>query len=251
MRHFYSFLLCIVTVIATTSTAAGQGRSGGSPPSPGPDSGEASPPTPGRTSDGSAADQGRAPVGSAADQDRQRNPAPTGRGTQPPSPVPIQISPGPSGPTSDGLLFTGAAPFPSVPPPNAVVSDPRPSAAPDPRPSAGPPFQTGTSGPEPSPGAPAARPCSPGDASSSGRRGAAPPSTSSNTSTQFPGVTASQFRPAGVGAEAFTRPGVSAAQLATLVPGRSSAACTPSRDVVLNPEPVNAPPPIPAADDEP
>ena len=53
----------------------------------------------------------------------------------------------------------------------------------------------------------------------------------------FPGVSASKFRRAGVPADAFERPGVSAAQLATLLPGARADACGSSRDFVLAPPP--------------
>lgn len=53
----------------------------------------------------------------------------------------------------------------------------------------------------------------------------------------FPGVSASKFRRAGVPADAFERPGVSAAQLVTLLPGARTDACGSSRDFVLAPPP--------------
>ena len=55
----------------------------------------------------------------------------------------------------------------------------------------------------------------------------------------FPGVSASQFRRAGVGTDAFTRPGVSTEQLRALLPGGESGPCRASRDVVLYPNPGN------------
>jgi hypothetical protein len=79
------------------------------------------------------------------------------------------------------------------------------------------------------------------------------PASPAPTSTpQFPGVSASQFRRAGVSAEAFTRPGVSAEQLNGLVPGNRLNACpTPTRNVLLYPEPVDQPRRILSASDEP
>lgn len=57
-----------------------------------------------------------------------------------------------------------------------------------------------------------------------------------STSSSFPGVSASQLPRAGVSADAFVRPGVSAAQLAVLQPGARSSPCAPPRDVILYPE---------------
>ena len=68
---------------------------------------------------------------------------------------------------------------------------------------------------------------------------------------RFPGVSASQFQRAGVGADAFTRPGVSTEQLRTLVPGRGTESCRPARDVVLFPEPATQRRVIPSAPFEP
>jgi hypothetical protein len=48
-------------------------------------------------------------------------------------------------------------------------------------------------------------------------------------------VPASKFPQAGVAADKFERPGVSAAQLATLLPGYRSQPCAPTRDVPLYP----------------
>jgi hypothetical protein len=76
----------------------------------------------------------------------------------------------------------------------------------------------------------------------------APPSAAS----PFPGVPASQFPRAGVGAEAFTRPGVSAEQLRALLPGNAGSGgstCQTPREVVLYPEPVNQPRPVPQTSD--
>ena len=72
----------------------------------------------------------------------------------------------------------------------------------------------------------------------------APPQCPGNSSTvaagsassSFPGVSASQLPRAGVSADAFVRPGVSAAQLAVLQPGARSSPCAPPRDVILYPE---------------
>ena len=63
-----------------------------------------------------------------------------------------------------------------------------------------------------------------------------PASPAGSSSSQFPGVSASQLPRAGVSADAFVRPGVSAAQLAALQPGARSAPCAPSRDVILYPD---------------
>jgi hypothetical protein len=61
-------------------------------------------------------------------------------------------------------------------------------------------------------------------------------SAGSALSSSFPGVSASQLPRAGVPADAFERPGVSAAQLAVLQPGARSAPCAPPRDVILYPD---------------
>jgi len=63
-----------------------------------------------------------------------------------------------------------------------------------------------------------------------------PASPAGSSSSQFPGVSASQLPRAGVSADAFVRPGVSAAQLAALQPGARSAPCAPPRDVILYPD---------------
>ena len=55
-------------------------------------------------------------------------------------------------------------------------------------------------------------------------------------SSSFPGVSASQLPRAGVSADAFVRPGVSAAQLSTLLPFARSGPCGRPRDVVLYPD---------------
>jgi hypothetical protein len=64
------------------------------------------------------------------------------------------------------------------------------------------------------------------------RTASAPP-----TGAQFPGVSTSQLPRAGVGADAFTRPGVSTEQLRALVPGSVSTSCPAPRDVILYPGP--------------
>jgi hypothetical protein len=61
------------------------------------------------------------------------------------------------------------------------------------------------------------------------------PAGQPSSSTSFPGVSASQLPRAGVSTEKFVRPGVSAAELATLQPGSRSTPCAP-RDVILYPE---------------
>jgi hypothetical protein len=91
--------------------------------------------------------------------------------------------------------------------------------------------------PTPQPAAPAPSSCSPATN--------APPNASA-----FPGVSASQFPRAGVSADAFTRPGVSAEQLRTLAPGGQASPCSPPRDPVLHPDPVNPPRRIPSSIDE-
>ena len=58
----------------------------------------------------------------------------------------------------------------------------------------------------------------------------------SGQASPFPGVSASQLPRAGVPADAFVRPGVSAAQLATLLPGARSTPCATPRDVILYPD---------------
>lgn len=64
-----------------------------------------------------------------------------------------------------------------------------------------------------------------------------PASPAGSSSSQFPGVSASQLPRSGVSADAFVRPGVSAAQLAALQPGARSAPCAPPpRDVILYPD---------------
>jgi hypothetical protein len=74
----------------------------------------------------------------------------------------------------------------------------------------------------------------PGSPSACGGRpstGATAPATSS-----FPGVSAAQLPRAGVSADAFVRPGVSAAQLSTLLPGARSSPCAPPRDFIPYPD---------------
>jgi hypothetical protein len=93
--------------------------------------------------------------------------------------------------------------------------------------------------PTPQPGAPAL-PC------------AQATNTSQNASA-FPGVSASQLPRAGVNADAFTRPGVSAEQLRALAPGTpasQASSCSPPHDPVLHPDPVNPPRRIPSSIDE-
>ena len=63
-----------------------------------------------------------------------------------------------------------------------------------------------------------------------------PASPAGSSSSQFPGVSASQLPRAGVSADAFVRPGVSAAQRAALQPGARSAPCAPPSDVILYPD---------------
>jgi hypothetical protein len=83
------------------------------------------------------------------------------------------------------------------------------------------------------------------------RRACAAVANSPANSSQFPGVSASQFRRAGVSADAFTRPGVSAEQLSVLTPGGGSRPCQAPRDVILYPEPARQPRPIPSPIDQP
>jgi hypothetical protein len=64
----------------------------------------------------------------------------------------------------------------------------------------------------------------------------AAPAGQTGPSTSFPGVSASQLPRAGVAAEKFVRPGVSAAELATLQPGAKRTPCAAPRDVILYPE---------------
>jgi outer membrane biosynthesis protein TonB len=73
---------------------------------------------------------------------------------------------------------------------------------------------------------PPARPCA----------GSPPSATAAPSHSAFPGVSASQLPRAGVSAEAFVRPGVSTAQLATLQPGSPPTPCAPPRDVILYPD---------------
>jgi hypothetical protein len=54
-----------------------------------------------------------------------------------------------------------------------------------------------------------------------------------------------------VSADAFERPGVSTAQLATLIPGNQVETCAAPRDVVLYPEPVSRPRRVPSNGDAP
>jgi hypothetical protein len=63
--------------------------------------------------------------------------------------------------------------------------------------------------------------------------------------------TPSQPQRAGVGAEAFVRPGVSAEQLRVLAPGGLPDPCRPPRDFVLHPDPGTQPRRVPAAAEQP
>ena len=66
--------------------------------------------------------------------------------------------------------------------------------------------------------------------------GAADQPRTNAPSTEYPGVSTSQFVRPGVAADAFVRAGVSAAQSGALLPGTPGAPCGPPRDVVLYPD---------------
>lgn len=243
MKHFPSFLHCVVVTVAATTVAA-QVPSDGSPASAQRDSAPTAGPVPQLPAGRSAPDT---PVTNlpAPGQEQPRPPGTPNQITpeQPAVPVqrvpssPIPLAPLPIGPTSDGLAFTLQQSL--SPPPGNTISAPVPVSRSTPSP-------TGINAPDAAnPGAPA-RPCT---SSEPNGTASAPPSPA--PSTQFPGVSASQFRRAGVGADQFERPGVSAAQLATLLPGGGRGPCAAPRDFVLYPEPINRPRPVQPAQDEP
>ena len=80
------------------------------------------------------------------------------------------------------------------------------------------------------PGAPS--PCA--GRPSTGATASATPSSA--TASACPGVSSSQLPRAGVSSDAFVRPGVSAAQLSTLLPGARSSPCGPPRDFIPYPD---------------
>jgi hypothetical protein len=140
-------------------------------------------------------------------------PGPSGTPTTPPRTEPTTTTPTTTTPTT--TTPTTTTPTTTTPP----RSEPTPIQLPP----------IGRSGPETAavPTPPNGQPqCSGNPRSSAG----------SALSSSFPGVSASQLPRAGVPADAFERPGVSAAQLAVLQPGARSAPCAPPRDVILYPD---------------
>jgi hypothetical protein len=126
-------------------------------------------------------------------------------------------------------LFGTREPPTAAPPDTSRASAPQPVSTPPLATVSTPPLATTTPAPASSP-----QPCS----------------VPAQTATQFPGVSASQLPRAGVSAEAFTRPGVSAAELDALRPGARSSPCAPPRQVHLYPEPAEQPRPILTTADE-
>jgi len=216
MRHAVPFLLCIAVALAAAPVAAeGQTTSTGRPPS-----------QPEGTTPGTQPDTA-SPRGSSA-------PTPQPSSGRPPA----LLTPGSVGPSSDGLLFapTQFQPSPALPSEQRPVDSTGPIA----------PQSLPRQSEDSAAGSPDAldlsQPCS---------VNGVPGQPSGTATSQQSGVSASKFRPAGVGAEQFVRPGVSTAQLATLLPGGARTGCVPPRTFVLYPETADRPRRAPSTDDGP
>jgi len=149
---------------------------------------------------------------------------------------PSQQAPGartPGALTPDQLLPLAPS-VPPVPPPSSILSAP---------------LGTPTSAPTNTPPPPVVYVPTLSSSSTACAGGGSPASTSSPSSTGS-GVNVSQLPRAGVPADAFTRPGVSAAQLGTMTPsvsssGMSGTACTQqSGGSVWYPDPLPPPRPL-------
>jgi hypothetical protein len=211
MRHAVPFSLCVAVALVAAPMAA---------------EGQTTDPSPSQR-------EGTTP----STQPESAPPRGSSTPTSQPSSVrpPALLTPGAVGPSSDGLLF---APTQFQPSP-ALPSEQRPvdstSIARQPAPRQGEGGAAGSSG-----ALELLQPC--------GVNGTAGQPSGTATAPQN-GVSTSQTQGTGVAAEKFVRPGVSTAQLATLLPGAARAACLPPRTFVLYPETTERPRRAPTTDD--